>query len=295
MTHHIVVDSPFFAGKDGKFSIKACSTKPPANVPDDDSCRALLTQHVSHIARQQRKLYASKTWAVLMIFQAMDAAGKDGTIRAVLSGVDPTGCDVSAFKTPTSEELGHDFLWRTSKRLPERGTIGIFNRSYYEEVLVSRVHPEFVAREAIPRAPLKAEELFQERYESIVDHEKHLARNGVAVVKFFLHVSKAEQKKRFLARIDDEDANWKFTESDLLERGHWNEYQKAYEQMIQKTSHAWAPWYAIPADNKHFMRLQVAQIIQGTLESLKLEWPEVPKEKARRLGTLRKKLIGESA
>ena len=226
-------------------------------------------------------LYAHDRYAILLIFQAMDAAGKDSTIRSVMSGINPAGCQVFSFKQPTPEELDHDFLWRSAKRLPERGRIGIFNRSYYEEVLVVRVHPEYLKTQKLPD-DVDLKNIWQQRYASICDHEKHLARNGTIILKFWLNVSKAEQRRRFLARIDEPRKNWKFSAADVDERKFWRDYMAAYEAAINATSRPWAPWYAIPADDKPFMRLCVAEIIAQCLQKLKLKYPTVgAREKAR--------------
>jgi PPK2 family polyphosphate:nucleotide phosphotransferase len=226
-------------------------------------------------------LYAHDRYAILLIFQAMDAAGKDSTIRSVMSGINPAGCQVFSFKQPTPEELDHDFLWRSAKRLPERGRIGIFNRSYYEEVLVVRVHPEYLKAQKLPD-DVDSKNIWQQRYVSICDHEKHLARNGTVVLKFWLNVSKAEQRRRFLARIDEPRKNWKFSAGDVEERKFWRDYMAAYEAAINATSRPWAPWYAIPADDKPFMRLCVAEIVAQCLKKLKLTYPTVgAREKAR--------------
>ena len=222
----------------------------------------------------------------------MDAAGKDGTIRAVMSGVNPAGCQVSSFKAPSSSELDHDFLWRSSQRLSERGRIGIFNRSYYEEVLVVRVHPGILASQRLPY-PVDEAGIWEDRLASIRDHELHLARNGTVIVKFWLNVSKDEQRQRFLARLDEPDKNWKFSEADIRERGFWDQYMGAYEQALNATSTSWAPWYAIPADNKDFMRCQVADILVHTLSSLDLRYPQVSEESRLRFDEMRALLESE--
>ncbi|MBK8170166.1 MAG: polyphosphate kinase 2 family protein [Sandaracinaceae bacterium] len=287
----IELDSPFLVPTDGSFRIKKhAHTHAPKKSPGETECNALLRADVEQIAALQRKLYAADTWAVLLVFQAMDAAGKDGTIRAVMSGIDPSGCQVSSFKAPSHVELDHDFLWRTSRALPERGRIGVFNRSYYEEVLVVRVHPEYLKGQNIPTLPKSPAKVWEHRLESIADHEKHLARNGVAVVKFWLNVSKKEQKKRFLDRIDDEEANWKFQEGDVHERRHWNKYMNAYEEALRATSRPWAPWYAIPADDKHFMRHAVARVVRKTIAGLDVNYPALEAEKKKRLASIRRLL-----
>ena len=226
-------------------------------------------------------LYADERYALLLIFQAMDAAGKDSTIRAVMSGVDPSGCQVFSFKTPTTLERAHDFLWRTTLRLPEMGKIGVFNRSYYEDVLIVRVHPEWLGKDG-PRNPADLNRLWAERYESIRDHEKHLARNGTIILKFWLNVSKAEQKKRLLSRLEQPEKYWKFSEEDLKERKLWNRYMKAYEECLNATSRPWAPWYAVPADNKPYMRTCIAEIIVKTLKGLGLAYPKIGLEQQQR-------------
>ena len=223
-------------------------------------------------AELQRLFYASDKHSLLLVFQAMDAAGKDSTIRAVTRGVNPAGFQVSSFKQPSSLELDHDFLWRSAVRLPERGRIGIFNRSYYEETLVVRVHPEYLKAQKLPSLP-DLDTLWSERYQSIREHERHLARNGTVILKFWLNVSKAEQKRRFISRLETPEKYWKFSAGDLKERGYWNEYMQAYEEMLNATSTEFAPWYAIPADNKPWMRAQVARIIVDTLKSLDLAYP----------------------
>jgi PPK2 family polyphosphate:nucleotide phosphotransferase len=245
---------------------------------------------VDELRELQRRLYADDRYAVLLVFQALDAAGKDGTIRAVLSGVNPQGCQVFSFKQPSREELDHDFLWRTSRCLPERGRIGVFNRSHYEEVLVVRVHPEYLDAQRVPDRP-SLEELWQRRYASIREHEKHLARSGTLVLKFFLNVSRDEQRRRFLARIDEPEKNWKFSAGDVRESGFWDDYQHAYEQALLETSRPWAPWYAIPADDKHWMRLQVARIVVERLEALSLGYPQVDDARRRKLQEMRALLV----
>ncbi len=253
---------------------------------------ALLRRDIERLAALQDKLYAQDRWAILLIFQAMDAAGKDGTIKHVMSGVNPVGCQVFSFKVPSPEELDHDFLWRTTKCLPERGRIGIFNRSYYEEVLVVRVHPEFLERQKLPPR-LVTKELWSDRYETIADFERHLARNGTVILKFFLNVSRREQKKRFLERLDLPDKNWKFSEADAKEREHWKEYMRAYEDMIRATATPHAPWYVVPADNKWFTRLVVGAAIIEAMEDLDLQYPKVDAAKKAELDAARKILEGE--
>lgn len=252
----------------------------------------LLQQGVEKLAELQDMLYAQDRWAVLLIFQAMDAAGKDGTIKHVMSGVNPQGVQVYSFKTPSAEELDHDFLWRTTRRLPERGRIGIFNRSYYEEVLVVRVHPTLLGPQRIPES-LIGKQIWEDRFESINCFEQHLARNGTVIRKFFLHVSKGEQKKRFLKRLDEPEKNWKFSAADINERGFWKDYQDAYEDMIRNTASEDAPWFVVPADNKWFTRLVVVATIVDALKSLGLSYPKVEPEKRRQLQESEKALRGE--
>ena len=240
------------------------------------------------------KLYAQDKRALLLVFQAMDAAGKDGTIKHVMSGVNPQGCQVFAFKTPSAEELDHDFLWRTTKALPERGRIGIFNRSYYEEVLVVRVHPEILAKQKLPEEVV-TKKIWEQRYEDIASFERYLARNGVAVVKFFLHVSRKEQRKRFLERLERPEKNWKFSLADAQERQHWDSYMEAYEDAIRATAAPWAPWYVVPADTKWFTRLVVASAVIDALEQMDLAYPEVDEAKKAELAKARAALEGEKA
>ncbi len=264
----------------------------PFDKKDKDRVQQLLRAGVLKLAGMQEKLYAQDAWAVLLVFQALDAAGKDGTIKHVMSGVDPQGCQVHAFKAPSHEELDHDFLWRCSTRLPERGRIGIFNRSYYEEVLVVRVHPEILARQRLPKA-LVGKKVFERRYEDINAYERYLTRNGVAIRKFFLHVSKAEQKKRFLERLEDPAKNWKFAAGDVTERGHWDDYMSAYEDAIRATATPHAPWYVVPADNKWYTRLVVAAAVYDTLADLDLAFPRVADDKRRELARIRAALLRE--
>jgi len=238
----------------------------------------------------QDKLYAQDKWAVLLIFQAMDAAGKDGAIKHVMSGVNPQGCEVYSFKSPSAEDLDHDYLWRCMKDLPNRGHIGIFNRSYYEEVLVVRVHPEFLAKAKLP-PKLVGKNIWEERYEDMRNFEQYLARNGIIVRKFFLHVSKKEQKQRFLDRIDDPQKNWKFSSNDASERDYWDDYMEAYEEMIQGTATKEAPWYVVPANNKWFTRVVVASAVIETFDSLDLAYPKVDESKLKELAAAKKKLL----
>jgi len=256
-----------------------------------DDYRMMLAQHVEQLSSLQQLLYASNSYAVLLIFQAMDAAGKDGVIRHVMSGVNPQGCQVFSFKHPSATELLHDFLWRTTRNLPERGRIGIFNRSYYEEVLIARVHPEILRNEGVPDGHNDEKALWQRRYQSINDLERHLSFNGTRIVKFFLHVSKDEQRKRFLARIDDPEKNWKFTMSDVEERKHWDKYMKAYAKCLEATSTDHAPWYVIPADDKDNARLIVSEIVLATLAGLKMSYPKTTDERRRELLVIRDLLM----
>jgi PPK2 family polyphosphate:nucleotide phosphotransferase len=259
---------------------------------DKPAAKEALQQGIDLLAELQDMLYAQDRWAVLLIFQAMDAAGKDGAIKHVMSGVNPQGCQVVSFKAPSSEDLDHDFLWRCAKNLPERGRIGIFNRSYYEEVLVVRVHPELLAGQKIP-PELLTKNIFEERYRDIRAWERYLARNGVVVRKFFLHVSRKEQKRRFLERIQNPEKNWKFSATDAQERKLWKDYMVAYEDMIRNTASKASPWYVVPADNKWFTRIVVASAVIDTLASLGLRYPKVGKEKLAELSRVKKSLLGE--
>ena len=248
-----------------------------------------LATGVTLMAKLQDMLYAQGRWAVLLIFQAMDAAGKDSAIKHVMSGVIPQGCQVFSFKSPTTEELNHDYLWRCLKCLPERGRIGIFNRSYYEETLVARVHPEILANQRLPPA-LVTKDIWKERFQDIRGFERYLARNGVAILKFFLHVSKEEQKKRFLERIEEPEKNWKFSENDVKEREHWDDYMEAYEDMIRNTATKSAPWYVVPADNKWFARIVVAAAVIDALDSLDLKYPKADDRKLKELAAAKRAL-----
>jgi PPK2 family polyphosphate:nucleotide phosphotransferase len=250
----------------------------------------LLDEHVEQLSALQHLHYASHRYALLLIFQGMDAGGKDGAIRHVMSGVNPQGCEVFSFKQPSAEELEHDFLWRTTRRLPERGKIGIFNRSYYEEVLIVRVHPEVLRRQGLPEELLDEKIIWNERYRSIVDLESHLYRNGTRTVKIFLHLSKDEQRKRFLERIDEPDKNWKFSLADIHERKYWKQYVKAYEACLGATSTQHAPWYVVPADDKENARLIVSQIVLDALNDLKMAYPKTTAKRRRELKTIRKLL-----
>ena len=255
-----------------------------------DQYKKLLDDHVEQLSDQQQLLYASNRHAVLLIFQAMDAAGKDGAIRHVMSGVNPQGCQVFSFKHPSTAELEHDFLWRTTRDLPPRAKIGIFNLSYYEEVLIVRVHPEILKSEGIPDATHADKGVWRERYRSIVDLEKHLHANGTRIVKFFLHLSKDEQRKRFIERIDQPEKNWKFSQADIKERKFWKDYMKAYEQCLGATSTTDSPWYVVPADDKENARLIVSQIILDTMDGLKMAYPKTSDERRKELFSIRAQL-----
>jgi PPK2 family polyphosphate:nucleotide phosphotransferase len=275
--------------KGHKFRLKDFNAGDDCGIDLKDEADALLAESVKLMSDMQAKLYAQGEWSLLLIFQAMDAAGKDGTIKHVMSGINPQGCRVTSFKAPSANDLTHGYLWRSNIFLPPRGEIGIFNRSYYEEVLVVRVHDEMLKAERIP-PPLVTKHIWKERFEDINAHERYLTRNGVVIRKFFLHLSKSEQKKRFLSRLDEPDKNWKFSGSDLEERGFWNEYQDAYEDMIRQTATPHAPWYVVPADNKAFTHLVVAGAIIEALESLNLKMPKVTAEQHRLLKEARAKL-----
>ena len=286
------VSSPYLIPFDGRFRIPALSTAPPESGPSGKSARKALKDRIDELDDLQRMLAAQDRYSVLLVFQAMDAAGKDGTIRAVMSGINPAGVQVFSFKRPSEQELDHDFLWRSAVRLPERGRIGIFNRSYYEEVLVVRVHPGILENQRLPYA-IDPNRIWDERFESIRDHEKHLARNGTVILKFWLNVSREEQKRRFLDRIDEPEKNWKFNAGDVDEREHWDTYMSAYQDALNATSRPWAPWYAIPADDKPFMRLAVSDVVCRTLSSLALAYPEVSADDRRELLEARKRLVSD--
>jgi PPK2 family polyphosphate:nucleotide phosphotransferase len=255
-----------------------------------DHAQELLEQSVERLSEMQEKLYAQDNWALLLVFQGLDAAGKDGTIKHVMSGVNPQGCEVSSFKTPTGEELEHDYLWRCQRRLPERGRIGIFNRSYYEEVLVVRVHRELLDKQKLPRK-LVTKNVWRERFDDIAAFERYASRNGIVIRKFFLNVSKKEQKRRFLERLEQPEKNWKFSLADSRERQYWPGYMNAYEDMIRHTAAGHAPWHVVPADHKWFTRLVVAAVIVDTLQSLKLEFPKVDAVRRRELAAARAALL----
>ena len=286
------IKSEFLVPYDGSFSLASTSSQPSKSFDSSKDYKKKLDKVVEDIEDLQRMLYAYDKHSLLMVFQAMDAAGKDSTIRAVMSGINPAGCQVFSFKKPSSTELDHDFLWRTNKALPERGRIGIFNRSYYEEVLVVRVHPEILNFQNLPDK-VDSSTIWNERYESIQDMEKHLARNGTIVLKFWLNVSKQEQKNRFLSRIDTQEKQWKWSSSDLKERGYWDQYMLAYEEALKATSKSWAPWYAIPADDKPYMRYSVAKIVKKTLQSLDLKYPTLADDERDKLELAREQLVKE--
>ena len=281
-------DSYVTPGKKVKLNDWPTSVKPIYGSKEE--YKELLETHIKEMSSLQQLLYGSNQYALLLIFQGMDAAGKDGAIRHVMSGVNPQGCEVASFKQPSAEELEHDFLWRSTQRLPERGRIGIFNRSYYEEVLVVRVHPEILRGEGLAEGPRDGKDVWEHRYRSIVDLERHLDRNGTRIVKIFLHLSKEEQRKRFLARIDDPDKNWKFGAADIHERKYWKEYTEAFEACLRATSTRHAPWYAVPADDKENARLIVSQIVLDALGELKMSYPKTTAKRRQELLAIRKEL-----
>ena len=287
------ISSPYLVPCDGSFSYKNALSSIDSKMLDDKKYKKKLNKLTSQIYDLQRMMYAHNRYSLLLIFQAIDAAGKDSTIRHVLTGVNPAGCQVHSFKSPSSLEVNHDFLWRTSLRLPERGRIGVFSRSYYEEVLVARVHPQLLDRQQLPDEH-QHDDIWQQRYQSINDHELHLARNGTVILKFWLNLSKEEQRMRFLRRLDKPDKHWKFSISDVEERKHWDDYMLAYEQALQATARPWAPWYAIPADNKPYMRYSVAKIIVKTIESMNLEYPRLDPEVEYKLECIRDSLLNEN-
>ena len=274
----------------GKVKLQKWPTRIKPFYKSKEHYQKILAEHTRELSRQQSLLYAQNRYAMLVIFQAMDAAGKAGAIRHVMSGVNPQGCEVFSFKRPSAEDLEHDFLWRTTRQLPERGRIGIFNRSYYEEVLVVRVHPEILRAQRIPKELLDKKTIWEKRYRSILDLEKHLHRNGTRIVKFFLHLSKDEQRRRFLERIDNPEKNWKFSQADIVERKFWKNYMKAYEDCLSATSTDHAPWHIVPADDKENARLIISQVILDTLKSLKINYPQSSKEHRRELQSIRKLL-----
>jgi PPK2 family polyphosphate:nucleotide phosphotransferase len=283
---------PFLVDNGKDFRLKDHDPAHTAGVDSKDEGERLLEEGVAKLADLQDRLYADDQWALLLIFQAMDAAGKDGAIKHVMSGVNPQGCQVYSFKAPSTEELDHDYLWRTMKDVPERGRIGIFNRSYYEEVLVVRVHPDLMKAERVPKS-LVTKHIWKERYQDICAFERYMTRNGIVIRKFFLNLSRKEQKRRFLDRLDQPEKNWKFSAADIHERAYWNDYMDAYEDMIRHTATPEAPWHVIPADNKWFTRIAVAAAIVDTLEALKLSYPTVDDAKRKELAAARKLLEKE--
>jgi len=288
------IDPEDFRVRPGKnVNLDKWPTKMKPVYHSQEEYQTLLTEHIHQLSEQQNRLYADDSYALLLIFQAMDAAGKDSAIKHVMSGVNPQGCQVYSFKHPSPEELDHDFLWNAARKLPERGRIGIFNRSYYEEVLIVRVHKDILDAERLPKALLYGKHIWRDRYASMVNLEDHLYRNGTRILKFFLHLSKDEQRKRFLKRIDEHDKNWKFNIDDMKERRFWNDYMKAYEECLSATSTKTAPWYIVPADDKSTTRLIVSRIILDTLKDLKLEYPKLSPEHQQELGKIRKLLSKE--
>jgi len=273
-----------------KVKLKQWPTRVKPCYKSKENYKEILAEHIEELSERQSLLYAYNRYSVLLIFQGMDAAGKDGAIKHVMSGVNPQGCEVFSFKQPSTEELKHDFLWRTIRRLPERGRIGIFNRSYYEEVLIVRVHPEILHGQGLPDELLDEKTVWQERYRSIVDLEKHLYRNGTRIIKFFLHLSKEEQRKRFLMRIDMPEKNWKFSLADIEERRQWKHYLKVYEACLSATSTATAPWHIVPADDKENARLIISRVILDTLKQLRMNYPEADKARRKELRSIRKLL-----
>ncbi len=280
----------FRVNKGKHFRLKDFDPAATGHWHSKENAEEALQQGIARTAELQDMLYAQDRWALLLIFQAMDAAGKDGAIKHVMSGVNPQGCEVYSFKTPSSQELQHDFLWRTTRVLPERGHIGIFNRSYYEEVLVVRVHPEILKSQKTPDS-LVTKDIWEERFEDIRCFERHMARSGTVIRKFFLHISKKEQKDRFLARLDEPEKNWKFSAADIRERACWDDYQDAYEDMIRNTASEHSPWYIVPADHKWFSRLVISTVLVETLESLKLSYPKVGASERKELAAAQKILL----
>lgn len=277
-----------------KVNLKKWPTRVKPLYKFKEQYQKLLEDQVSELSALQQLHYASNRYAVLLIFQAMDAAGKDGAIKHVMSGINPQGCQVFSFKHPSATELEHDFLWRTTQSLPERGRIGIFNRSYYEEVLIVRVHPEILRSQGIPDGLLNEKTIWKERYRSIVDLENHLHRNGTRIIKFFLHLSKEEQRKRFIDRIDEPEKNWKFSQADLVERGFWDKYMQAYEACLSATSTQRAPWYVVPADDKENARLIIARIVVDAFKSLGMQYPQTDAQHRQELLSIRQQLVNEA-
>jgi len=287
----VKINSKDFRVREGhEVDLKKWPTKVDPVYKSKEQYKKLLEEHVGQLSSQQQLLYASNRHAVLLIFQAMDAAGKDGAIRHVMSGVNPQGCQVFSFKHTSAAEVEHDFLWRTTRELPERGRIGIFNRSYYEEVLIVRVHPEILRSEAIPDTPHHDKKIWHDRYRSITNLERHLHENGTRIIKFFLHLSNEEQRKRFLARIDEPEKNWKFSSADIAERKFWKEYMKVYGECLTATSTRDAPWYIVPADDKENARLIVSRIVLDTFEGLKMTYPKTSAKRRQELLSIRKRL-----
>ncbi len=285
------INSKDFRVKPGKkVKLKKCPTNVPLAYKSKEQYHQILTEHIHEMSSLQSLLYASNLYSFLIIFQGMDASGKDGAIKHVMSGVNPQGCQVFSFKHPSAEELEHDFLWRTTRCLPERGRIGIFNRSYYEEVLIVRVHPEILSSQGLPDVALDKKTIWQDRYNSIMDLEKHLYRNGTRIIKFFLHISKDEQQKRFLQRIDAQEKNWKFSLADIEERKFWHDYMNAYEDCLSVTSTSNAPWYVVPADNKENSRLIISQIILDALKDLNMTYPKTDAKRRHELQSFKKLL-----
>jgi PPK2 family polyphosphate:nucleotide phosphotransferase len=290
---HRFKSEDFRVGEGTKVDLKKWPTRVQPAYKTTRQYKEILAARVKDLSAQQELLYASNSYAVLLIFQAMDAAGKDGAIEHVMSGVNPQGCQVFSFKHPSEQELKHDFLWRTTLALPARGQIGIFNRSYYEEVLITRVHPQILRAEGLPSEVLDEKTIWRHRYRSILDLERHLDRNGTKIIKFYLHLSKQEQRSRFLERIEKPEKNWKFSAADLTERKYWKQYMKVYEKCLGATSTAHAPWYIVPADDKLTARLIVSRILLDTLAALKLSYPKTSAARRRELGSLRKQLLNE--
>ncbi len=286
--------TPYRVTNGRRFRLKDIDPNDTGSIESRQQAKHWLERGVARLARLQEKLYAQDRWGLLLIFQAMDAAGKDGTIKHVMSGVNPQGCQVYSFKAPSPEELDHDFMWRTSRCLPERGRIGIFNRSYYEETLVVRVHRRALDNQKLP-VSLVTKRIWEERFEDIAAFERYAARNGIAIVKFFLHVSREEQKRRFLRRLDLPSRNWKFSVSDVAEREHWREYMRAYEETVRHTSAVHAPWYVVPANHKWFTRVVVVSAVIDALEKMQLAFPKVGLEKRKELAAVRRKLNRERA
>jgi PPK2 family polyphosphate:nucleotide phosphotransferase len=285
---------PYRVNKSKRFRLKDHDPASTGDVKNERHGQLILENRAGLLTNLQQKLYAQDRWALLLVLQGMDAAGKDGVIKHVMSGINPQGCDVHSFKTPSNEELDHDYLWRAHSRVPERGKIGIFNRSYYEEVLVVRVHAAALEAEKLPDSRM-TKHIWEERFEDINAFEKYLARNGIMVLKFFLHLSKKEQRKRFLERLEDSKKNWKFSMADATERGYWKDYQEAYQEVIENTSTKNAPWYVVPADNKWYSQLVVASAIITALQELDLSFPEVDQKKKKELESARQSLLHEKS